>query len=84
MKYFVKILEAIISCFEQRYGNRYFDLLLTSVNVNSEEGDRIVFDICRILNCNVWPQLIDNSSTEIVYFVQRAALVKVFDQYKAI
>ena len=57
---------------------------MTSANVNSDEVDRVVFDICRILNCNVWPQLIDNSSTEIAYSVQQAALVKVFDWYKAI
>ena len=56
--------------------------LSTSVNINSDVGDHIVFDICRILNCN-FCQLTDNSSTEKVYSVQQATLVKVFNWYKA-
>ena len=40
---------------------RIFDTLATSVNISSDEGDHIVFDICRILNCN-FSQLADNSS----------------------
>ena len=80
----MKILEATVSRFERRYGDPYFDILATSINMNSDEGDRIVFDICRILNCNFWLQLTDISSTEEeVYYVQQAALVKVFDRYKA-
>ena len=61
---------------------RIFDTLATSVNINSDEGDRIVFDICHIPNCN-FCQLTDNSSTEKVYSVQQATLVKVFNWYKA-
>ena len=61
---------------------RIFDTLATSVNINSEEGDHIVFEICRILNCN-FCQLTDNCSTEKVYSVQQATLAKVFDWYEA-
>ena len=77
---YVKILEVRVSRFERRYGDLYFDLLASSVNNNSDEGDRIVFVIYCILNCNFCLQL---TSTEEVYSVQQAALVKVFDGYKA-
>ena len=62
--------------------SRIFDTFATSVNINSDDDDHIVFDICRILNCN-FCQLTDNSSTEKVYSVQQATLVKVFNWYKA-
>ena len=58
--------------------SRIFDTLATSVNINSDEGDHIVSDICRILNCN-FCQLTDTSFTEKVYSVQQATLVKVFN-----
>ena len=42
----------------------------------------VLYLTCRILNCNFWLQLTDNSSTEEeVYSVQQAALVKVFDRH---
>ena len=62
--------------------SRIFDTLAISVNMNSDEGDHIVFDICRILNCN-FCQLTDNSSTEKAYSVQQATLATVFHWYKA-
>ena len=48
------IIEKIISCFEQRYGNLFGGDEVFNVNVNSDEGDRIQFDITCDLNCNVW------------------------------
>ena len=62
--------------------SRIFDSLATSVNINSDEGGHIVFDICRILNCN-FCHLTGNSSTEKVYSVQKTTLAKAVDWYKA-
>ena len=49
----LEIVDAIISCYEERYGN-LFDKDST-VNVHSDQGDTMLFEICRVLNCSLWP-----------------------------
>ena len=49
----VEIAERVVSYFEKRYGNLYSDLGETSINIPSDDSDRIIFDVCPILNCNV-------------------------------
>ena len=59
----VQIVERVVSCFENRYGSLYSNIEETSINIPSDDGDHIVFDVCRsdhivfdvcrILNCNV-------------------------------
>ena len=44
-------MNKIIDCFEQRYGNLFGKN--ANVNINSDEGDRILFDVACLLNCNV-------------------------------
>ena len=57
-KYFIEdhiaqIVERVVSCFGKRYGNLYSNLEETSINIPSDDGDCIIFDMCSILNCNV-------------------------------
>ena len=80
----VQIIERVVSCFEKCYGNLYSDLEETSINIPSDDSDRIIFDVCRILNCNVWPNVTDDSDTATHYSLQLAALITVFNQYKDI
>ena len=80
----VQIVERVVSCFEKRYGNLYSNLEETSINIPSDDGDRIVFEVCRILNCKVWPNVTDDSDTATQYCLQLAALITVFNQYKDI
>ena len=49
----VQVVERAVSCFEKRYGNLCSNLQETSINIPSDEGDRIIFDLCRLLNYNV-------------------------------
>ena len=53
----------------------------SEVNINSDEGDRILFDVSRILNSNVWCTT-DVSPKEEVYSAQITYLFKLFDRYK--
>ena len=53
----VQIVERVVSCFEKRYGNLYSNLQEISINIPSDDGDCIIFDARRILNCNVWPNV---------------------------
>ena len=46
------IVKKIIDSFEQRYGNLFGKD--ANVNINSEEGSRVLFDVDFLLNCNVW------------------------------
>ena len=50
----LEMVQGIISCFEKRYGNLYSDEIETTVNVSSDHGDCILFDMCHILSCNLW------------------------------
>ena len=71
-------------CFEKCYGNLHSNLEETSINIPSDDGDRIIFDVCHILNCNVWPNVTDDSDTATQYSLQLAALMTVFNRYKDI
>ena len=80
----VQIVEIVVSCFEKCCGNLYSNLEETSINSPSGDGDHIIFDVCRILNCNVWPNVTDDSDTATQYSLQLAALITFFNQYKDI
>ena len=69
-----QIVERVVSCFEKRYGNLYSNLEETSINIPSDDGDRIIFDVCCILNCNVWPNVTDDSDTATQYSLQYCLL----------
>ena len=75
----VQIVERVVSCFEKRYGNLYSNLEETSINIPSDDGDRIIFDVCHILNYNVWPNVTDDSDTATQYSLQLAVLITVFN-----
>ena len=60
------MFQAIISCFE------------AEVNVKSDHSDCILFDECRIFNCNLWPKPTSNIEAHIV---QLNPIKKVFDRY---
>ena len=77
----IEIVEAIIACFERRYGHLYCDTNDNDVNVNSDEGDRVLFDVCRILNCNVWPEITAGSDLEETFSVQLTSFGKLFNRY---
>ena len=77
-------MQRIVSCFEKRYGNLYSNLEETSINIPSDDGDPIIFDVCRIFNCNVWSNVTDDSDTATQYSLQLAALIAAFNRYKDI
>ena len=70
------MVQTIISCFEKQYGNLYSGETEADVNVNSDHGDCILFDVCFILNCNHWPK---PSSNIEGFIVQLNAFKNVFD-----
>ena len=59
----MQIVARVVSRFEKRYGNLYSNLKETSINMPSDDGDRIIFYVCRILNCHVWSNVTDDSDT---------------------
>ena len=46
------IVKKIIDCFEQLCGNLFGKN--ANVNINSDEGDHVLFDVACPLNCNIW------------------------------
>ena len=55
----------IISCFEKWYGNLNSDETEAAVNDNYDHRDLILFDVCCILNFNLWPKPTSNVETYI-------------------
>ena len=47
------IVERIISCFRHCYKNRFDGQNRFDMNVNSDEGDFVLFDVTCLLNCNL-------------------------------
>ena len=80
----VQIVERGVSCFEKHYGNLYSNFKETSIIIPSCDSDHIIFDVCRIFNCNVWPNVTDDSDTATQYYPQLAAMITVFNWYKDI
>ena len=62
----LEMVQPTISCFEKQCGNLYSGEAKVEVNANSDHGDRILFDVCCILNCNIWPKPTSNAETYIV------------------
>ena len=79
----VDMVERIISCFERRYCGVYSDNTKGVVNVEADAGDRILFDICRVLNCNVWPEIKEDSNLEADFSVQIRSIKNIFERYSA-
>ena len=78
----VHIIEKIIGCFEQRYGNLFGEEESHNVNVNSDEGDRILFDVTCLLNCNVWCKPGEDADEDDLYEKQLASLKNIFHRYR--
>ena len=74
----VKIVKSIVECFYKCYGNTISEMSEAAVNVHVDEGDCLLLDVSRIVNCNVWSDL-----TEIAqYSIQLAAFQELFDHFK--
>ena len=58
-----KITLKELSCFEKSYGNLYSNLEETSINIPSDGSDHITFEVSCTLNCNVRPNITDDSNT---------------------
>ena len=71
------IVNRVVAYFEERYEN-----LFNSVNVNSDTGNRVLFDVCRVLNCNVWQAGDSDFEEEDAYSIQINSLSTIFDRYK--
>ena len=76
------IIDRMIACFEERYGNLFNKDNLPSVNVNSDTGDRVLFDVCRVLKCNVWQAGDIDFEEDDAYSIQINSLSAMFDRYK--
>ena len=49
-----EIIKSILSCYTKRYCNLYSE---TTIDNPISNGDTVLFDVCRVLNTTVWPQL---------------------------
>ena len=80
----VEIVDAIINCYEKRYGNLFESELNSTINANSDQGDAILFEVCRVLNCNLWAinqmEINDDDPSE-TYSVECGALLRIFERY---
>ena len=74
-----EIIESILSCYAERYCNRYSE---TTTDNPISDGDTVLFDVCHVLNTTVWPQLNDSNKDEEVLSVQFTAINSIFERFK--
>ena len=84
LDYAAYIVERIISCYEERYGNLFDDQNRFDVRVSSDEGDRALFDVVCHLNCNVWRSPSSKKSKQHACERHFSSLVKIFNRYQEI
>ena len=65
--------------FERRYGNLFGGEY--EVKENSDEGDRILYYVTCLLNCNVWCKPDDGNNEELLYAKQLQSLSKVYFRF---
>ena len=56
------LIQDVIKCFEQRYGDLMDEAHKDSTNTVKEttKGDRLLSHICKVLNSKVWPNEVRN------------------------
>ena len=82
-----EVVQSILACYEERY-NRVCVESGNDTDLTSD-GDAVLFDICCILNSNVWPSLSKDEADDdkilslqidaITYVYERFKMMKVFD-----
>ena len=76
-----EIVNKIIQCFDERFLSVHEENDTGGVSVTAEEGDKIIFDLCQILNCSVWPTLQIEDDAETILCKQLQALKSLYDRY---
>ena len=79
--YASEVVQNILACYEKRYGHVYSDSVGPSASIVADDGDSVLFDVCRILNSNVWPRT--STDTEEEYSNQIAAVLGIYTRYKS-
>ena len=74
----VEIVNNIIACFDEHFLSVHEENNTSGVSVTTEERDKIIFDLCQILNCSVWPTLQIEDDEETILYEQLQALKRVF------
>ena len=76
----VHMVRSILSCYEERYSNVYSK---AGDNNVVSDGDKVLFDVCQVLNSAVWPSLTkDESEDDQILSVQFAAINNLFERFQ--
>ena len=74
-----EIIKYILSWYAERYCNLYSE---TTTDNPISDGDTVLFDVRRVLNTTVWPQLNDSNKDEEVLSVEFTAINSIFERFK--
>ena len=69
----VEINEKILACFEQRFNSVYREDAQPFKKI-IDDRDKIIFDVCVILNITVWTKVDDYTDDEVVLEKQISAM----------
>ena len=76
----VHIVRSILLCYEKKYSDVYSK---TGDNNAISDGDKVLFDVCQVLNSAVWPSLTkDESEDDQILSVQLAAINNLFERFQ--
>ena len=74
-----EIIKSIHSCYAKRCGKLYSE---TTTDNPISDDDTVLFDVYRVLNTSLWPQLNDPNRDEEVLSVQFTAINSIFERLK--
>ena len=77
----VQIINKIIACFDERFLSVDEENDTAGVSVTAEVGDKIIFDVCQILNFSFWPTLQIEDDKETILCKQLQVLKSLYDRY---
>ena len=84
-----KIVTKILSCIPERFATVYSENITREGNSSkfamSDEGDTIIFDLCRVLNNATWPDSVgleESAALEKQLEKQLSTVTRVYNMYK--
>ena len=77
----VETIIKVIACFDEHFFSVHKKNDTGGVSITTVEGDKIMFDVCQILNCSVQPTLQIEDDKETILCKQLQALKSLYDCY---
>ena len=77
----LEIVNKVIACFDKRFLSVHEENDIGGVSITTEKGGKIIFNVCQMLNCPVWPTFQIEDDEETILCKQLQALKSLYNCY---